>query len=155
MELRVAQQKAIEIVTRLTPYCKRIEVVGSVRRKKAFPRDIDIVLIPSDPWNLAYEIAGLGPLRAGGDKLKSVFYNGTQVDIYYAGDQTWATLLLIRTGSAANNRRLATLAKKKDWKLHADGRGLFDETGKRIAGDTEHSIFEALGLPYKEPWERG
>lgn len=32
--------------------------------------------------------------------------------------------------------------------------GLFDHEGRRIAGDTEASIYEALGLAYKEPWER-
>ncbi len=154
MDLERAQRLSSEVVEQLAPYCKKIIVAGSVRRMKAFPRDIDIVLIPSDPFNLATVIAGLGPIRAGGDKLKSVFYDGTQVDIYYAGESTWATLLLIRTGSAANNRRLATRAQKKGWRLYADGRGLFDETGKRVAGDTEESIFEALGLRYLKPEER-
>ena len=46
-------------------------------------------------------------------------------------------------------------------KLHADGSGLFRIEAQgcegievRIAGDTEESIFQALGVPYKEPWER-
>ncbi|MBA7669483.1 hypothetical protein ES703_77614 [subsurface metagenome] len=68
-------------------------------------------------------------------------------------EETWATLLLIRTGSKESNIRLATLAQKKGWRLKANGEGLFNE-GQRIAGDTEESIYEALELPYQRPEER-
>ncbi len=156
MDLQQAQKIGDEVLKRLSPYCKpmRIEVVGSIRRRRPLPRDIDIVLIPSDPWNLTHEIAGLGPAQASGDKVKRVSYNGVQVDLYFATEETWATLLLIRTGSKQNNIRLAWLAKQKEWRLAASGDGLFNEKGERIAGDTEESIYEALGLRYQEPWER-
>lgn len=155
MELEQAQKIADEVLRRLSPYCSRVEVAGSVRRRKPYPRDIDLVLIPSDPWNLSHEIAGLGPVSLKGDKLKRVNYNGVQVDIYYSTPETWATLLLIRTGSAENNIRLASLAKKRGWHLAASGDGLFNERGERIAGDTERSIYDALGVPWQEPEERG
>jgi len=155
MELERAQGIAREVIDRLSPYCQRIEVAGSVRRRRPQVRDIDIVLIPSDPWNLSHEIAGLGLIHLGGDKLKRVNYNGTQIDLYFASQDTWATLLLIRTGSKENNIRLCSLAKKKGWHLAANGEGLFDDTGHKVAGDSEESIYEALGLPYHEPWERG
>ena len=137
MELERAQRIAEAVVKRLSPYCSRIEVAGSVRRKKTTVKDIDFVLIPSDLWNLHHEIKGMG-----------------QVDLYFASEQTWATLLLIRTGSAENNIRLAIMAKKRDWHLAASGDGLFDEGGQRLAGDTEESIYGALGLPYQRPEER-
>ena len=59
-----------------------------------------------------------------------------------------------KAGSAEHNMRLATLAKRKGWHLKVSGDGLFDENGNRIAGDTEESIYEALGIPYQEPNER-
>jgi len=155
MELAQAQKIANEVVRQLSPYCKKIQVAGSIRRRKAFCNDIDLVLIPSDPWNLNRELMALGQVRqAWGEKLKRVLFNGVQVDIYYATEGTWATLLLIRTGSMESNIRLASLAKKKGYRLAANGDGLFDDKGRRVAGDSERSIFEALGLPYKEPWER-
>jgi len=77
------------------------------------------------------------------------------LDIYFATPETFATLLLIRTGSVESNIRLAARAKKRGWRLAARGGGLFNERGERIAGDTEESIYEALGVPYQEPWERG
>ncbi|GAH82255.1 unnamed protein product [marine sediment metagenome] len=156
MELARAQKIADDVVKRLSPYCqpKRIKVVGSVRRLKPTVKDVDFVLIPSDPWNLSFQITGLGSVKLKGDKLKRVNYNGVQVDLYYASEETWATLLLIRTGSKENNIRLATLAKKRGWRLAASGDGLFNEKGERIAGDSEESIYLALGLPYQEPEER-
>ena len=56
MELEKARAIASEVVKRLSPYCQRIEVAGSVRRKKAQVNDIDLVLIPSDLWNLHIEV---------------------------------------------------------------------------------------------------
>lgn len=154
MELAQAQKIAAEVVKRLSAYCKRIEVAGSIRRKKPFCNDIDLVLVPSDAWNLSGEISGLGPTKLRGERLKRVSYNGVQVDIYYATADTWATLLLIRTGSTESNIHLASLAKKRGWHLAANGDGLFNEKGQRVAGDTEHSIFEALGLQYVPPEKR-
>lgn len=155
MELGRAQRIASEVIKRLSPYCSRIEVAGSVRRKKPWVNDVDLVLIPSDLWNLHHEIMGLGQVRMSGNKIMRVMVGSTQVDFYIASEETFATLLLIRTGSAENNIRLATLAKKKGWHLAASGDGLFNENGERIAGDSEESIYEALGLPYQRPEERG
>ena len=154
MELGKAKVIADQMICRLSPYCLRIEVAGSVRREKPVVRDIDIVLIPSDPWNLSHELSALGPSKIAGDKLKRIIYNSVQVDVYYATPETWATLLLIRTGSKENNIRLATLAKKRGWRLAASGDGLFNEKGERVAGDSEESIYEALGVPYQRPEER-
>jgi len=163
MDLERAQKVAAEVVKRLSPYCQyleraqkvAIEVVGSVRRRKPQVRDIDLVLIPSDLWNLHNEIMKLGQVRMSGTKITRVMFNDVQVDIYIASPETWATLLLIRTGSAENNIRLCSVAKRKGWRLFANGLGLFDENGQRIAGDSEASIYEALGLPYQAPEERG
>ncbi|MBA7683403.1 hypothetical protein ES703_91767 [subsurface metagenome] len=155
MELERAQRTAEAVIKRLAPYCKKIEVAGSIRRKRPWPKDIDLVLIPNDLWNFHAELTKLGQLKMSGMKIMRLMVGSAQVDIYVADEDTWATLLLIRTGSAENNIRLATLAKKRGWRLAASGDGLFDENGRRIAGDTEESIYEALGLPYQEPEERG
>lgn len=154
IELSRAQKVAEGIVEMLKPYCSRIEIAGSIRRKRPWVNDIDLVLVPTDLWNLHAEITKLGRVRMSGSKIVRVIYGGIQVDIYVANETTWATLLLIRTGSKENNIRLATLAKKRGWHLAASGEGLFNGAEERIAGDTEESIYEALGVPWQEPWER-
>lgn len=155
MKLEEAKKIADEVVAHLSPFCKRIEVAGSIRRKRPIVGDVDIVLIPSDLWNINREILALGPVKMSGMKIQRVeSYKGIPIDIYFATDESWATLLLIRIGSKENNIRLCSLAKKRWWRLAANGDGLFNEKGERIAGDTEASIFEALGLAYQPPEAR-
>ncbi len=152
--LERAEQVAKVVIDKLSPYCKKIEVAGSIRRRRPYVNDLDFVLIPADPWNLSWEIKALGIAILNGDKLKRVNHNGIQLDFYIATPETWATLFLIRTGPTESNVHLCTLAKKRGWHLFANGDGLFDQNGKRIAGDSEQSIFQALGLEYREPPER-
>jgi DNA polymerase (family 10) len=154
MLLQEAKQRAAAIVDRLKPNCKEILVVGSIRRKKPAPADIDILLIPSEYLLLHAEILKLGVCMADGPLLSRIVQDGVQVDIYYATPETWGTLVLIRTGSAENNKRLCFLAKRKGLQLKANGEGLLDSTGKRLAGDTEEQIFSALGLRYMPPEQR-
>lgn len=164
MKLLAAKQVANQIKAMLLPHCERIEIVGSIRRAKAVVNDIDMVLIPkasavahtATPTIMTSLLTTIGELKANGDKIKRVFlidYSIT-VDIYIATQASWATLVLIRTGSKENNIRLATIAMRKGWQLKASGDGLFNDRGERIAGDTEESIYQALGVPYQEPQAR-
>jgi DNA polymerase (family 10) len=164
MELLKARRIAEEIKEKLAPYCSKIEIAGSIRRRRPVVNDIDIVCIPSSQGKFAATLQELGKIKVGGSKVIRVgmgFTRGIDLDIYIATPETWATLLLIRTGSTRNNVRLCTLARQKGMVLHADGSGLFkivaqgcEGKEERIAGDTEESIFETLGLKHKEPWER-
>lgn len=155
MELERAKAIADEVVKRLSPYCERIEVAGSVRRQKPVVKDIDLVLITRDRRSLDMELMRMGKYKIAGMKVARIEMESITLDIYFATPETFATLLLIRTGSAENNIRLATRAKRKGWRLAASGEGLFNEKGERIAGDSEESIYAALGLPYRHPEERG
>jgi len=81
-------------------------------------------------------------------------FRGAPVDIYLASEETWHTLILIRTGPKEHNVKMCAEAKSRGWKMRTAGEGLFNERGERIAGDSERSFFEAFGWPYKEPEER-
>ncbi len=152
--LERAQKVADAVMKRLIPYCQRIDIAGSIRRGKPWVNDVDLVLIPHDLWNFHGELIKLGQLKMSGKKIMRVMVGSTQVDIYVADEDTWATLLLIRTGSKESNIRLCSRAKDMGWHLAASGDGLFNEKGERIAGDSEISIYNALGLPYQRPEER-
>lgn len=156
MELEQAKTLAQKVVDLLSPHCEEIEVAGSIRRGRPYPQDIDIVLIPA-PWGrsqIAQALFILGVPKRRGEKLQQHLYKGAQVDLYFATPETWAMLLLIHTDSQAHNIKLCGMAKNRGWHLFADGKGLFNESKERIAGNTEESIFEVLGLKYAEPWER-
>jgi DNA polymerase (family 10) len=137
----------------LSPYCDRIEIAGSIRRKKPWVNDIDIVCIPNNQGGFVYQLQKLGRIKVSGQKLIRCDLPNITLDIYIATPDIWATLLLIRTGSKEHNIKLCTLARQQGMHLHADGSGL-TRNGDRIAGDTEESIFASLGIPYKQPEER-
>jgi len=170
MELVKAEKVAYEVVAQLQPFCSKIEVAGSIRRHRPIVHDIDLVCIPSNQGQFLAVLQGLGRIKIGGGKIIRVgmgFSKGIDLDVYIATPATWATLLLIRTGSAAHNIRMCSRAKNMGMKLHADGSGLFfvrEKIGwtgavehrdeELVASESEEQIFKALGLPYEEPDRR-
>ena len=158
MRLEEAKLIAERVKEILAPYCERIEIAGSIRRRRPIVNDIDIVLIEKADTALMLSslLFSLGVVRINGSDIKRLLLTNENisVDIYLATPATWSTLLLIRTGSKENNIRLAMTAKRQGWQLKANGDGLFDEHNNRVAGDTEESIYQALGVPYQEPEER-
>jgi len=163
MELSQANKIALEIEEQLRPWCSNIAIAGSIRRKKDWVKDVDMVAIPSNQGRFLTVLQSLGRIKTGGGKRISVVMptKGIDLDMYVAASETWATLLLIRTGSTNHNIKLCRLARSKNMVLHADGSGLFKLEAQgcegvevRIAGDTESSIFENLGLPYLAPEKR-
>ena len=155
MELEKAKAIAERVKALLEPVCWEVVVAGSIRRRRPVVNDIDLVLVPRDRYAVDSVLMRLGKVKMSGMKLARVQMDSITLDVYYATPETFPTLLLIRTGSVENNIRLATLAKRRGWHLAANGDGLFDERGQRVAGDTEESIYEALQLPWQEPWQRG
>jgi DNA polymerase (family 10) len=154
MELAYAQKLAQDIVEQIRPHCERIEVAGSIRRKKSEVRDIDIVLIPK-PLLWHRIIATLqrkmeAEVVKRGDNIAQLTIKDVNVDLYVATPETWGGLLLIRTGSAGHNIRLSKRALSMGLKLTHSG---LTKDGKIIAS-TEKEIFEALSLNYIEPEER-
>jgi len=151
---------AVTICEALNPLVDRIEIAGSIRRKVAHPKDIDIVLIPKSDaaWDELIENA----LRSIGIKFESrgslqirATSDGIGVDIWRTTEDEWGAALMFATGP--NNYNIAYRAKAKRMGLKLNRHGLFDrETGRRIAGKTEASIFKALRpAGYKPPEERG
>lgn len=142
------------IVAKLAPHCKRIEIAGSIRRKKAEPNDIDIVIIPSDRPAIEKYIKSIDKKVRWGERIISIIEkNGIQVDFYFCTPDEWGAMLMTLTGPSGSNIGLRTMAKKKGWKLNQYG--LYDACGNKIAGKTEESIYKALGRPWKEPENRG
>lgn len=144
---------ASRVVSRLKPLCKKIEIVGSIRRKKQNPRDVDIVLIPKSREKVEISMKQIGKFAQGGEKESTWNVDGITVELYYTIDDEWGAELLAYSSRKGAGIGLRIIARLKGYKLSQHG--LFNrKTGKRIAGKTEREIYSALGRPYKEPWER-
>ena len=137
----------------LKPYCKKIQIAGSIRRGKKNPKDIDLVLIPKDREKLEEFMAKKGEKLQGGEHESSWFIKRIKVELYYTGEEDWGATLLAYSSKKGAGIGLRIIARLKGFKLTP--RGLFNrKTGERIAGKTEREIYHALGRSYKEPENR-
>jgi DNA polymerase (family 10) len=144
---------AREIRDKLKPFCKRIEIAGSIRRHEKNPGDIDVVLIPKDRVKLEEKMKTLGKFIQGGEKESTWKVQNVNVELYYTNEDEWGAELLAYSGKKGSNIGLRMVAKRKGFKLTQHG--LYNrKTGRKVAGKTEEEIYAALGRPYKEPEDR-
>lgn len=172
MELVKARGIAAQLVELLAPSCERIEIAGSIRRRKPEVGDIELLCIPryghggTDALDLKLRrLIAIGTLTYRLNKKGSKVYgpknkllthtpSGIGVDVFSTTAVCWPVALVVRTGSAEMNKRIANAALRRGLHFHAYGRGFSGPRGEIICR-SEREVFEAVGLPYMEPWERG
>jgi len=133
------------------------EVAGSFRRSREMLGDIDIVAATSQPVRVLTAFAALPQvervLLRGDTKCSIEAAQGFQVDCRaVAGDQFGAALQYF-TGSQAHNVRLRGRAVRMGLLLNEYGVFRTDG-GERIAGESEHGVYEVLGLRWIPPERR-
>jgi len=171
-----ALKVANEIKDWLAPYCTKIAIAGSLRRRKAEVGDIEILVVPnplthslsvSQDWvdfrirdliadgKLNYRLNSKGS-RVYGKQNKLLVHcaSGIPVDIFSTTETNWATALVVRTGSKQSNIKICMEAKKQRLKFNAYGSGFTKADGSKIVCHSEREVFETAGLPYLEPERR-
>lgn len=165
----------------LAPCCERIEIAGSIRRRKPSVGDIEILYIPKfgeravtpelfprrhnlvdlelDNWFHAGLIAKRANVKgqfAWGEKNKLGVHVaiGIPVDFFAATEANWFNYLVCRTGGAKNNMQIATAAQQLGGKWNPYGEGFTDEAFRRFVVRCERDVYDHVSLPYREPWER-
>lgn len=142
---------AFELQRELKPFCKKIKIVGSIRRCEEKPVDIDIVLIPKNIKKLEDFLKTLARRIQGGEHESTWIVNNTKVELYYAEPEYWGAMLLAYSGKKGSNIGLRIIARTKGFKLNRYGLYRKD---KRVAGKTEKEIYEKLNRKYKSPRNR-
>ena len=133
---------------------KRLEVAGSLRRKKETIKDIDMVascLPKNNQILMDYFIQFANSqqiINQGTTKSTIVLKSGIQADLRLVTDDEFPFLLHHSTGSKEHNTAMRTLAKTKNLKMNEYG--LF-KGNKKIACRSEEEIFRTLGLQFIPP----
>jgi len=150
MSLATAKELVAELTQELNKrgYLK-VEVAGSIRRKKDWIGDIDLIVRGDDLLLLE----GLGEAKERGESKWTFVYKGQQVNVFKCKEEHWGAMLLYLTGPKGSTVGLRIKAKKKNYVLNQYG--LFDEKGNLLAAKTEAEIYKCFGKEYKDPEKRG
>jgi DNA polymerase (family X) len=130
----------------------RVALAGSFRRMRETVGDIDILVTAAAPAQAMQRFcayAEVGRVLSRGETRSSVvLHAGIQVDVRVVAEECYGAALHYFTGSKAHNIAVRRLGQKRGLKINEYGvfRG-----GKRIAGETEESVYAAVGLPYIPP----
>jgi len=133
----------------------RIEVAGSLRRRRATIGDLDMLAAVDDPPAV---IAALDALRevdkvvaAGTDKTSILLAeSGLRVDLMVCPPEAWGTHLVHFTGSKDHNIALRGMALDRGWSLSEKGWKVID-TGELLLDSEEADVYERLGIPWIPP----
>jgi DNA polymerase (family 10) len=127
--------------------------VGSVRRGCETCGDLDILAVGASPevMNVFIDYPGIERVLARGESKSSVrLPGGLQADLRLVPADSRGAAMQYFTGSKAHNIALRDLAVQRGLKLNEYGLFTVD-TDTRLAGDTEASIYETLGLAFIDP----
>jgi len=147
---------AEDIVARLRRIkgVERVEIAGSLRRRKETIGDIDILATSSNS-NLIIDLFTKLPevkkvLVKGPTKSSVVLMNGFQCDLRVLDNNRFGAAVQYFTGDRIHNIEVRKIAIKKGYKLSEYG--LFNrKTGKLIAASTEDAVYKRLGMQTPPP----
>ena len=131
---------------------ERVDIAGSFRRMRETVGDIDILVIAVDAaqamerftsYEEVKEVLASGPTR-GSVVLKT----GIQVDVRIIPHESYGAALVYFTGSKAHNIAIRRIAQEKELKINEYG--VF-KGKRRLKGETEESVYQAIGLPWIPP----
>jgi len=131
---------------------EKIDVAGSVRRRKETIGDVDFLVISKNPGKVMdffVSLPGIIKIWGKGTTKASVrLKEGFDMDIRVLPKRSYGSALQYFTGSKEHNIALRKIAIDKGLKLSEYG--LF-RGPKMIAGETEEGIYEKLGMEWMPP----
>lgn len=152
--LAAAAQYAMALVAylRRVPGVHQVTLAGSYRRRKETVGDLDILVSAASTSPVIQRFLGydeVAEVLSGGTTRASVILKcGLQVDLRLVEDVNYGAALQYFTGSKPHSIAIRTLAQERGLKINEYG--VFQ--GKaRIAGETEESVYAAVGLPWIAP----
>ncbi|MBV9100905.1 MAG: hypothetical protein JOZ46_04870 [Candidatus Dormibacteraeota bacterium] len=142
---------------RVMPEACAVEPAGSFRRGRADLGDLDIVVATGEPRQVLVAFGALPQvervLLRGDTKCSVHVAFRFQVDCRAVAPHEFGAAMQYFTGSQAHNVQLRGRALRMGLTLNEYGVFRVDG-GERIAGDTEESVYAALGLSWIPPEQR-
>ena len=153
MKLAVAGQYAstLQAYIEAIPGVRQVVVAGSYRRCRETVGDLDI-LVSAQRTGVMDRIVACDDvdkvLASGATRATMLLHGGLQVDVRVVAPDSFGAALVYFTGSREHNITLRQLAQEQGLKISEYG--VFHGK-RRIAGDTEESVYRSVGLPWIAP----
>lgn len=153
-KLTVAAQYAEALCTFLQalPGVQQVTVAGSFRRMRETVGDLDILVSAAPDSQVMQCFTGydeVAEVFSAGETRASVLLKcGLQVDLRVVAQHCYGAALHYFTGSKAHNIAIRRIAQQLGLKVNEYG--VFRGT-QRVAGDSEESVYHAVGLAYIPP----
>jgi DNA polymerase/3'-5' exonuclease PolX len=160
MKLDQATEIAERVKSLLEPHCIRIEIAGSIRRRKKDVGDIEIVAIPK-PYDLGLFASGIAPIVDKWEKVRGelpckytqrMLPEGIALDLFFATLNNWGLIYAIRTGSAEYSHRILACGWSRAGYKSVDG--MLTRHGVICYVKEELDLFRMAGVKWIEPEER-
>ena len=177
--LSEAEAIAETIVETLSPVCERIEIAGSIRRRKKDVADVEIVCIPRMRADGLFGDGSIDQLRqlcdgllasgrmahrrdvngrrSYGDKFKRLLFDGLPLDLFSVLDPNqWGVILAIRTGPAEYSHKFVTPVVQGGSMpkgMRVEGGWLW-RGGSPVNCPEESDFFREIGVVHIEPAKR-
>ena len=148
------------------PDVERIEVAGSYRRRKETIGDVDLLVQAELPAPAVMEhFTAFGSVErvgsAGDTRGSVVLRSGLEVDLRVIPERSFGAALHYFTGSKEHNVAVRQIAQRQGLRVNewgvfrvpegVDPDDVGKEDGERVAGKTESSVFEVLGMGWVPP----
>ncbi len=151
-DLAMTRAEALVAFLRAVPGVEEVVVAGSHRRGRETVGDLDILVTAAADSPVMERFAGyerVTQVLSGGTTRSTVVLDGgLQVDLRVVEQRSLGAALHYFTGSRAHNIQIRRLGQARGLKINEYGVFKGEE---RVAGDTEASVFEAVGLPWIPP----
>ncbi|MBL4849807.1 MAG: hypothetical protein JKY65_30130 [Planctomycetes bacterium] len=138
----------------ILPCCRKVKIMGSLRRQRPMVKDIDIVFVPgvASTQQVVNLFRTFGrPVHHGDSMGAIVTPAGIAAQLWpVEAEEVWGAAQLHFTGPRDYNISLRIRANRRGWKLSQHG--LVERASERlIAGKTEEEVLAALDLPWLPP----
>ena len=145
---------ANKYVSYLEPFCKRIQIAGSIRREKEEIKDIEIVCT-LDNLNEFSEMVNRWKKIKGepiGKYTQRELPEGIKLDLFMSQVENWGNILLIRTGNWQFSKYIVGTKAKQAGLIQKDG--FLWRGDEKINCLEEKDVFDLLKIDYIEPKDR-
>lgn len=157
--LAAADEIATSVLWRLEPHCKRIDIAGSVRRRRPTVGDLEIVCIPKPFDASPLFVSGIATVVNKWPKVKGELPcrytqrrlpEGITLDLFMVEPEGYGLQLAIRTGSARWSHKVLARAWTRAG-FHSEGGLLRRRDGSVVPVRSERALFDRIGLAWLPP----